>query len=350
MKFVSNILYRFIRLWVTITLRLFYVKIEVSGHQHINNAKPYIVLANHQNTLLDALLVLCFSKITNLHFLARADIFSIGKTVKKLLFFFKIAPIYRKSDGMDVFKKLDQVWANGKQILNRGDSICIFPEGTHSATYKYRQLKRGYLKLADAAQDETVEFLPIIIHFENHYSAISKVWIEIKDPIKQSNQTATEVENVFKSTMVLAEKNEDATSVFKRAARIGLDFSAAVRMFRSGRQNEIDTTTTSNWGSKVLLILTAPLFLLASCLFVPIDFVSKRLSLKMKDKQFSLSVQLVIKWIFYSSLFFGFLVYDALTHPYWYETILKIVVLIGLGIFHKAYLYKFRSITTRNNL
>jgi hypothetical protein len=297
-------------------------------------------LANHQNTLLDALLVLCFSKIKNLHFLARADIFNIGKTVKKLLFFFKIAPIYRKTDGMDAFKKLDKVWANGKQILNRGDSICIFPEGTHSATYKYRQLKRGYLKLASAAQDENVAFLPIIIHFENHYSAISKVWIEIKEPIQQTENSALEVEKVFQETMVLANTNEDATKVFNHAAKIGLDFSAAVRMFRSGRQKEISTLNTTKWGSKLLLILTSPLFLVASILFMPFDILSRYLSSKMKDKQFSLSVQLVIKWIVFSLIFFSYVIHDLLSHPYWYETVIKILVIFGLGVFHKAYLYK----------
>ena len=347
MKFVSNILYRFIRLWVTVTLRLFYVKIEVTGHEHIQAHKPYIVLANHQNTLLDALLVLCFSKIKNLHFLARADIFNIGKTVKKLLYFFKIAPIYRKSDGMDAFKKLDEVWANGKAILNRGDSICIFPEGTHSATYKFRPLKRGYLKLAEAAQDQAVEFLPIIIHFENHYSAISKVWIEIKEPIPQTDQSATMVEKVFKETMVLADTNAEARGIFQRAAKLGLNFSAAVRMFRSGRQHEIDSLSSSSWGNKLLLLLTAPLFLVATILFFPFDVTSKFLSAKMKDNQFSLSVQLVIKWIVYSLLFFGFILIDLISHPYWYETILKILVVIGLGIFHKAYLYKVRLILNK---
>lgn len=342
MKFVSNILYRFVRLWVTITLRLFYVKIECTGHEHIKSGKPYIVLANHQNTLLDALLVLCFSKIKNLHFLARADIFNGKKIARNLLEFFKIAPIYRRTDGAAAFKKLNEVWANGKTILNRGDSICIFPEGTHSATYQYRPLKRGYLKLADAAEDGALEFLPIIIHFENHYSAISKVWIEIKEPILQSENTATQVETVFKETMVLADKNEDATTIFNHAAKIGLDFSAAVRMFRSGRQKEIDTVETSKWGSKLLLILTSPLFLVASCLFLPLDIISKYISSKMKDNQFSLSVQLVIKWLVYSAIFFSYLIYDLLSHPYWYETVIKILIMFGLGVFHKAYLYKAR--------
>tara|TARA_R110001592_G_scaffold307299_2_gene580688 strand:+ start:204783 stop:205787 length:1005 start_codon:yes stop_codon:yes gene_type:complete len=334
-------------LWVTITLRLFYVKIECTGHEHIKTDKPYIVLANHQNTLLDALLVLCFSNIKNLHFLARADIFNGKKIVKQLLEFFKIAPIYRRTDGISAFKKLDEVWANSKTILNRGDSICIFPEGTHSATYEYRPLKKGFLKLAQSAEDENLEFLPIIIHFENHYSAISKVWIEIKEPIPQSEKSASEVEAVFKETMVLADKNEDATAVFNHAAKIGLDFDAAVRMFRSGRQDEITSIVTSSWGDKLLLLLTSPLFLLASCLFLPFDFISKYLSLKMKDKQFSLSVQLVIKWIFYSFIFFAFIVYDLLTHPYWYETIIKILIVFGLGVFHKAYLYKVKRVLSK---
>lgn len=318
-------------------LRLFYVKVEISGLDNIDKKKAYIVLANHQNTLIDALVVLCFSKIKNLHFLARADIFNINKTVRKILTFFKIDPVYRPSDGLSKFKNIDTVWAKGKSILQAGHSICLFPEGTHSATYEYRTLKKGYLKLAEASNNPNIEFLPIFIHFENHYSGVSKIWVEVCSPIPQNENSEQNVERIFREKLIQSETIETVQSYFKQSAKNRVEFTTAVQQFRTGTKLDVDK---SSLGTKLMLVLTAPLFLVSSILFLPIDILSVYLSQKVKDRQFSLSIQLVIKWLLYSIVAFGFMLSEALIHPYWYESLLKLIIVISLGVFHKTYLYK----------
>lgn len=322
-------------------MRLFYVKVEVSGLDNIEKNKAYIVLANHQNTLIDALVILCFSKIKNLHFLARADIFNINNTVKRILTFFRINPVYRPSDGLSKFKNIDAVWANGKKILQAGHSICLFPEGTHSATYGCRPLKKGYLKLAEASHDKSIEFLPIFIHFENHFSGVSKIWVEICPPILQNTESSENVEKVFHDKLIQSDHIETVQSYFKQSAKNKIAFPTAVQQLRNKQNHDLKKSTL---GTILMLAFTAPLFVVSSILFLPIDIVSVYLSRKVKDIQFALSIQLVIKWLIYSILSCIYLVSEVLMHPYWFDSIIKLIIVISLGVFHKTYLYKLNTL------
>lgn len=339
MKSVNKFLYNSIRAWVKLTLNLFYVKIEHSGFENVAKNKSYIIVANHQNTLIDALLVLCFSPIKNINFLARADIFKLNTKVAKLLKFFKISPIFRPSDGMEAFKNIDKVWESGKTILNQGSSICLFPEGTHSNEYNVRPFKKGFLRLAEVSQMENIEILPVCLHYQNHFSAISKIWVEVCQPIPYKKGVLPEIEAVFKEKLIVNPDLKSQQKRFKLLQRQGLNFNEAVEKERTTEAKQA-LIKPQSIADKLLLILTAPLFLISSILFIPVDLLAYFFSAKMKDKQFSLSIQLIIKWLFFS---IGLLIYSIIkfaTHPFWYEVPLFILIFAGLGIFHKAYAYK----------
>ena len=105
---MKNFGYNLARLWVKIGLYLYFGKIKVSGLSHIPKDKPVLFLSNHQNALLDVLLIGidCNRKP---YFLTRADVFN-SPILKAIFDIFQMIPIYRIRDGRESLKKNQAVF------------------------------------------------------------------------------------------------------------------------------------------------------------------------------------------------------------------------------------------------
>ncbi len=92
-----NFLFYMIHPYVKAVFYKYYGKVEVTGQENIPRNEPVIFAPNHQNALMDALIML-FKSPQDIVFLARADIFN-----KKFLAFFlnsmKMLPVFRQRDG-----------------------------------------------------------------------------------------------------------------------------------------------------------------------------------------------------------------------------------------------------------
>ena len=82
---------------------IFYRKISVIGKKNLPKDTPLFFAPNHQNALMDALIILCSIKEQPV-FIARADIFK-NKTIARILIAMKILPAYRIRDGKENLKK-----------------------------------------------------------------------------------------------------------------------------------------------------------------------------------------------------------------------------------------------------
>ena len=90
--------YDFVRnVFVRPELYFFYRKIDVIGAKNVPDTGPVIFTPNHQNALMDALMVLC-TRNRQPVFIARADIFK-KPLIIAILHFLRILPVYRKRDG-----------------------------------------------------------------------------------------------------------------------------------------------------------------------------------------------------------------------------------------------------------
>lgn len=127
-------------------------RLAVSGRANIQRGKNYIVVANHQS-LLDILAVAA-SLPLHFKFLAKRELFYIPFMgwAMGLAGYIPVDRSSHESGKKAVFRISD--------LLKRGLSVLLFPEGTRSPDGKIHAFKMGAFKLA---RENSVEILPVVI-------------------------------------------------------------------------------------------------------------------------------------------------------------------------------------------
>ncbi len=128
----------------------FYFKeISIHGLDNDSSREPLLYLPNHQNALLDALLIAVYSE-QKPYFLTRSDVFSnpVSRALFKLL---RMIPIYRLRDGRDSLRKNHMVFDTCVDLLKEGRVIVIFPEGNHNLRRQVRPLSKGFIRIIQHA-------------------------------------------------------------------------------------------------------------------------------------------------------------------------------------------------------
>jgi len=179
--------YAILKRYVRFCLRIYFGKVEVSGLENIPKDAPYIFAPNHQNALLDALLILCFTKKQPLS-LARADVFKIT-IVRKILNWMKMLPVFRPHDGLNQMGRNEAIFREAIDFLLANNPLIIFPEGNHSFRYYLRTLKKGILRIAFRTQAELqgkprrgIQLIPTGIDYQGHYGFRQGVLIRFGKP------------------------------------------------------------------------------------------------------------------------------------------------------------------------
>ena len=106
-------------------LFFYFKKIKVYNAKVLPKDKSVLILCNHQNALLDPLLIATKS-IRFIHFLARASVFkkSFGDTFLRSL---QMLPVYRVRDGWNNLSKNHEIFENCSYLLGNNEGILIFP-------------------------------------------------------------------------------------------------------------------------------------------------------------------------------------------------------------------------------
>lgn len=115
-------------------------RIEVRGGEHIPETGPAIVAANHESILDGFFLALATRR--QLRFMAKIELYRIP-VVRQILEGVGAFPVDRRKDE-------GRAVTRGVELLERGDAIGIFPQGT-CLPYRERPYKRGAARLALAA-------------------------------------------------------------------------------------------------------------------------------------------------------------------------------------------------------
>ncbi len=184
-----NILFYMIQPYVKTFFFMFYGKVEVKGLENIPRNEPVIFAANHQNALMDALIVL-FSAPQDIVFLARADIFN-----KKFLAWFlnslKMLPVFRQRDGASELGKNVDIFDISVNVLHRRHHLCVMPEGNHGHQRRLRPIVKGIFRIAFKAQEEYgdkpfVKILPVGIDMGHYIKQNQPLLIQYGKPIEVS--------------------------------------------------------------------------------------------------------------------------------------------------------------------
>ncbi|MFY0604716.1 MAG: 1-acyl-sn-glycerol-3-phosphate acyltransferase [Flavobacteriaceae bacterium] len=175
----------------------------MEGKQNIPKKGAILFTVNHPNALIDPLLV----ATTNLrmqHFLVRAASFK-NPTIKKLLGTLNLMPIYRIRDGVKELAKNEAIFNQCFSILQKGQALMIFPEGSHNIKRTVRPISKGFTRIVFGAIDKypdlKVTIIPVGITYQNPSEYPTSVSIKYGKPIIAND--FYDAENIPASTLSL---------------------------------------------------------------------------------------------------------------------------------------------------
>lgn len=202
-------------------LRLFYKQIVVDGKELIPQNGPVIFAPNHQNALMDPL-VLHFAARMQTIFLARSDIFRIP-VLKDFFYWLKMLPVFRIRDGIENLQNNDESFNIAVEVLEHGRSVGIFPETTHTNLRRLLPLKKGVPRLAFLAEAKNnfslrLKIVPVGIHYSNYEKMHSTVHVRFGEPILVARFREAFEQNHQKAMLLL--RNEMTQSISELAIDI----------------------------------------------------------------------------------------------------------------------------------
>lgn len=142
-------LYRLLRRVAGLLLELFYRRVEVVGIERLPADGPLLVVANHQNGLVDGMLLLAVLP-RRLVTIAKAPLFG-NPLIGPFLRGFGAIPVYRRQDAAPgAFDAAQNTELFGAAIdtLRAGGAVLIFPEGVSQPEPALMPLRSGAARIA----------------------------------------------------------------------------------------------------------------------------------------------------------------------------------------------------------
>jgi len=173
--------------FASLLVRIFFRRIEVEGSDHIAAGTPTVLVANHQNGLVDGLLLMATLRRYP-RFLGKSTLFKI----LPLWPFLKLAgvvPVYRAKDGSSTSRNA-ATFRTCQRMLARGGLVALFPEGVSHDEPELQPLKTGAARIALAAcvddGTEGVVFLPVGLAYDAKARFRSRALVRIGRPVPVS--------------------------------------------------------------------------------------------------------------------------------------------------------------------
>lgn len=186
---------RLVHLIVSLALRLFFRRIEISGARFVPQDEPLIFVSNHPNGLIDPALIFC-ALPRRISFLAKSTLFRIP-VVKFLVTAVESLPLYRRVDTREDLTRNRITFEKCHALLGQNRCIALFPEGvSHNAT-RLLPVKTGAARIAlgalsvkhdeatrDAAPLERLQIVPVGLYYTSKTSFRSEALIRFGAPVE----------------------------------------------------------------------------------------------------------------------------------------------------------------------
>jgi 1-acyl-sn-glycerol-3-phosphate acyltransferase len=183
----NYLFYQFFRIIVTKWGLIFYYrKIRSVGREKIPKKTPVMFIPNHQNSFMDALLVVSTNwKYT--FFLTRAQAFS-SAFMRWFLDNLNMLPVYRVRDGISSVTKNNAIFERCIRMLEKKYAVLVFAEANHNLNRRIRPLSKGFTRIAfDAEQknnwDLNLQIIPVGVNYTRHRESRNDVTVVYGDPI-----------------------------------------------------------------------------------------------------------------------------------------------------------------------
>ncbi|HYI10650.1 MAG TPA: lysophospholipid acyltransferase family protein [Thermoanaerobaculia bacterium] len=171
---------RAITAFLRLCLRIFFRRIELLGMERVPGGRPVIFAVNHPNGLVDPLFLLCHAPAP-VSFLGKAPLLGYP-VIGYLARTFDMIPVYRKQDNSGGSNA--ETFSRARDVLRRGGSIAIFPEGTTHDDPKLRDLKTGAARIALGAElEEELLVVPTGIYYTAKHVFRSSALVLFGEPL-----------------------------------------------------------------------------------------------------------------------------------------------------------------------
>lgn len=143
-------LYRILKIVMRIGINIYYSEIKVRHKEHLEHSGPMIIIANHPNTLVDALLIGIISP-KPIYYMTKATFFN-SRWKMKILRSLNMIPINRATEAKTQGVSNSSTFEECFRLLSDGKTLVIFPEGNSQMELLLRQLKSGTARIALEAE------------------------------------------------------------------------------------------------------------------------------------------------------------------------------------------------------
>jgi len=185
-------LYALLRSIAGIALRWFYRRIDVVGLERLPRNAPLLLVCNHPNALVDAMLV-AWAVPRRIVLTAKSTLFT-NRALATLLGWVGVVPLVRRSDvekglmaGAQTPQRNARAFGALRAVLRRGGAVVIFPEGISHDNPSLAPLKTGAARVALEARDEAqvgnLHIVPVGLTFERKEAPRTRVLVQIGEPI-----------------------------------------------------------------------------------------------------------------------------------------------------------------------
>lgn len=220
-------LYRLLRQLARVALDWFYADVVVQGRERLPRSGPLLIVANHPNALVDAMVV-AVAAPRRVLLTAKATLFE-RPLLALLLRTVGVVPLRRAKDehasltgaqspaarNADAFRKVTAALAGNEAVL-------VFPEGISHDAPTLAPLRTGAARMALMAHDSGVKTLHIVavgLIYEQKERPRSRVLVRVGEPIALDAWAASHAGDAMLLTDELNARLRDVTLNFATEAR-----------------------------------------------------------------------------------------------------------------------------------
>ncbi|MBT8253448.1 MAG: 1-acyl-sn-glycerol-3-phosphate acyltransferase [Bacteroidia bacterium] len=182
---MRRIKFIFLRTYMRIGLFFYMKSIRFHGIQHIPTDKPTLILCNHQNALIEAL-ILAVNLPKYGYFLTRASVFKIA-WISRFLKGIKMLPVYRIRDGWHNLENNKSIFHECVDILSKNEILVLFPEGSHNLVRRVRPLSKGFTRIVfeffETHPNREIQLVPVGLNFRDATAYVDELHVYVGHPI-----------------------------------------------------------------------------------------------------------------------------------------------------------------------
>lgn len=184
-------LYALLRSIAGIALRWFYQRVDVEGLDRLPRKAPVLLVVNHPNALVDALLV-GWAMPRRIVLTAKSTLFT-NPALARFLTWVGVVPLVRSNDVHGTAAQTIDPTRNARSfdalrsVLRGGGAVVIFPEGISHDNPSLAPLRTGAARIALEARNEGgvhgLQIVPVGLTFERKQTPRTRVLVQVGEPI-----------------------------------------------------------------------------------------------------------------------------------------------------------------------